>query len=853
MGNINWNKIEEIVDNALALPANDRDTFIREKCGTDTDLKNEVLDFLESIDASEGFLDDFGEAKTDLLLSMNFDNSIDSSPADLVGKIIGSYRLIEVIGSGGMGTVFRASRADGSYEQTVALKIIRKEFSSTNMQQLFKKERQILAGLNHDGIARLYDGGMTNSGLPYLVMEYVEGVPVDRYCDKNKLSLDERISLFKTVCDAVQHAHNNLVIHRDLKPENILVTESGKVKILDFGIATLQVSEKTEPDSQLNSSFLTPRSAAPEQILGNPVTTETDIYLLGLLLFRLLAGIHPYEFKDKSLDEIKDFFLAKPVPSVVSGFGQLPPSEQNEIAIKRTISLNGLKGKLKGDLESILLKALDSNPKKRYSSVGQFLDDLTLYKNLMPVSAHRGSLVYYSSKFINRHLVPLTTIAIVLVIISSLIIHYSNEVREERDIARFEADKSEEVTSFLLELFEANDPAYAQGEEITARIMLERGLERSGSIQNGALEATMLTTIGDAFSRLSDFERARPILSEAIEKNTRLFGGNSTETADAKFLMGISHADNHMWDLAMPYFEDAYNIYEANLDKSHPKIARSLSRMAMAYTQLGEQDSAMIAAQQAYQMMKTNHSGSDQELIKTMREYAFVIYPDDPDLAKEILLDVISYFYESGDTLNYMLARPYNGLGVLHVSQNNDSLALQYYKKALQVSHHTMGEDHRFSRMVRMNQLRPLLNLGMFTEAEFHLQKNIEISTQVYGEDHWRTGSAYGAYALFKIRREDYETAEELLHENLLNFKTSIGPDHIWTAYTEGLMAANSRFMGNHSIADSLYSRHMVTFKEDYPNYNNDSVNQINRLISLYEQAGDQYADVVNEYQALLE
>lgn len=852
MGNIDWNKIEEIVDTTLALPPNDRDKYISEKCGSDTELYREVTEFLNSIDASEGFLDDFGEVKTDIIMSMHTDNSFNSSPVDLAGKQIGNYRLVEVIGSGGMGTVFKASRADGSYEQTVALKIIRKEVSTSNMQQHFKKERQILAGLNHDGIARLFDGGMTNSGLPYLVMEFIEGEPVNLYCDRKKLSVDERINLFKSVCDAVQHAHNNLVIHRDLKPENILITESGNVKILDFGIATLQISEEGDCFPDQNSGFLTPRSAAPEQVHGNPVTTETDIYLLGLLLYRLLAGTHPFDFTNKNLDEIKDLLSTEQVPSVVSRYEQLPASEQSEIATNRKISPNGLTGKLKGDLESILLKTLEREPKKRYSSVGQLLDDLTLYNNQMPVSAHNGGLAYHSSKFFKRHLVPLTTAAIVLLIISSLVVHYSNEVREERDIARFEADKAEEVTTFLLELFEANDPAYAQGEEITAHIMLERGLERSGSIQNGALEARMLTTIGDAFSRLSNFERAQPILAESIKKNTLFFGENSTETADAKFLLGISHADNYMWHLAKPYFEDAYNIYEDKLNESHPKIARSLSRLAMAYAQTGQQDSARIAAKKSYQMMKDNHSKSDPEYIKSMREYAFVIYRDDPGFAEQILLDIVSHFQESGDSLNYMLARPYNGLGALYVSQNKDSIALEFYKKALQVSNHTMGEDHRFSRMVRMNQLRPLLNLDMFTDAEYHLQKNIELCKQAYGEDHWRTGSATGAYGVFKIRREEYETAENLLQKNLANFKTSIGPDHIWTAYVEGALAANNRFLGNHSIADSLYSRHIEIFKEHYPDFNNDNVNQINRLITLYELAGDEYADVINEYQALL-
>jgi len=295
-----WSIVEKIVDQALEVPLENREQFIRDKCGNDSHLRQKILSYLNSIQQSTSF---FSEADKALSSVINTSAPNDSAfTSKLIGSVIDKYKIVDLISHGGMGTVFLAQRVDGVYEQTVALKIVRHGMETPENICRFEKEREILAGLNHANIARLIDGGVTDFGLPYLVMEYVDGIPIDEYCEKNNLTISQRIKLVISLCNAVQFAHNNLVIHRDLKPANILIDKSGNVKILDFGIAKL-VEDRIGLDGEsevTSTQAVTPAYAAPEQITGKSVTTSTDTYSMGVILYKLLAGVTPFSLNDVS-------------------------------------------------------------------------------------------------------------------------------------------------------------------------------------------------------------------------------------------------------------------------------------------------------------------------------------------------------------------------------------------------------------------------------------------------------------------------------------------------------------------------------------------------------------------------
>jgi serine/threonine-protein kinase len=302
MDSKNWEIVEEIVDTALSLPEHKRASYINRQCAEQPDLKLQVTELLQSIDDSEGFLDQFTSYKDQLLT--DFNNEIDNIDSDssLIGEKIGAYEITELLGHGGMGSVFLAERKDGSFNHKVALKLIRRGMDTPGNVARFQRERSILANLNHPNISRLYSGGVTDDGLPYLIMEYIDGMPLNTYCKHHNCTFNERLELLHTVCQTVQYAHNNLVIHRDLKPENILVTKEGSIKILDFGIAKLLEPEATNEtvfQTRPSSRILTLGYAAPEQVTNKAITLATDTYALGVLFYTFLTERHPFDLKKK--------------------------------------------------------------------------------------------------------------------------------------------------------------------------------------------------------------------------------------------------------------------------------------------------------------------------------------------------------------------------------------------------------------------------------------------------------------------------------------------------------------------------------------------------------------------------
>lgn len=842
-------RISELFIEALDVPSSQWKNWVETHCtheekseGIDT----QILKLLKSSARADAFFE---------ALNKNIEDDIDGHNSNIPfkpGDIFEKFKIISELGHGGMASVFLCERIDGQFEQKVAIKIMKVKGNTDLLKDKFRQEQQILARFNHPNIAQLYDGGISEEGFPYMIMEYVEGESIDKYCDRKKLSVNERIKLFTSVCEAVQYAHSNLIIHLDLKPDNILVTESGRIKILDFGIAALQNTKKDKNNNTDQPRFMTLHSAAPEQITAISVTTKSDIYSLGLLLHRLLAGCHPHNLENKNYVEVKKTIRNGIVAEPSEKFISLDKQQQKKIAQSRQTTPGKLVSKLKGDLDAILVKALQKEQKDRYDSITQFLDDINYYEKQLPVKAHKGSIAYFTSKFINRNVTAISISSLVFLLISTIIFYYSQQLRSERDIAIYEAQKAEEVTAFLLELFEANDPAYAQGEKITAQDMLERGLERTREIQNAQLMATMLTTIGDAFTRLSEFEKALQVLEKAIEYNLIAFGENTEQYADAIFAMGVNHADNHMWHLALPAFERAFSIYDGILPDTDPKVSRTLSRLGLAYRQNNDFDKARNHSEKAYQLMGKNVNQSEPDLLKTMSEYAVVIAHEEPERAEQIMIDVIDGYHSFTDSLDYRLAIPYNRLAFHYRNQKNYEAAEKYYREALKVSIHTMGEGHRFTQMVRMNLVTPLIELGKYDDAAFFFQKNLELAKERYTENHWRTGSAYGSYAMFYTILGDYQKAESFFKKNLLNYHQTIGHNHIWTAYVEGALAACHRFLGNYEISDSLYIHHMEIYKERAPDFNNDHVSQIRRLIKIYKEADGSYEDVIDEYLALL-
>src|SRR6266576_5660358 len=400
-----WKQIEAIFEQALELKANERAAFVQKSCTGDEELRREVESLLESHASAGGFIDD-----RSLFIS---EAGLKDDDEDVrVGQLIGAYRIVREIGRGGMGAVYLAERADEQYRRRVAIKVIKRGMDTDAVLRHFRKERQILADFDHPNIARLFDGGTTVNVLPYFVMEYIEGVPIDQYCTVSALSIEERLELFLQVCTAVSYAHRHTVIHRDIKMSNILVTSEGIPKLLDFGIAKI-LQPGAGPEALMTMTGvrpMTPEYASPEQVRGGPVTTASDVYSLGIVLYELLVGRSPYRFTSRSpLDLAREITDTEP-PRPSTGAGgkdlKLDPTGIRNSKV------------LKGDIDNIVLMALRKEPDRRYQSVEQFSEDIHRHLGNRPVLARKDTVRYRAAKFIQRNKLA---VAAALLLLASLV------------------------------------------------------------------------------------------------------------------------------------------------------------------------------------------------------------------------------------------------------------------------------------------------------------------------------------------------------------------------------------------------------------------------------------------------
>jgi serine/threonine protein kinase len=486
-----WQNIKNLLSATLDLPEDERDTFLALE--PDEDIRFEVEKLLIANDKANGFID------KPFLIERGL--AEDEETDGLIGKQINNYLILEKIGAGGMGAVYLAERLNSDFKQKVAVKVIKRGMDSEAILKRFTNERRILSSLKHPNIAQLIDGGITSEGLPFFVLEYVEGKPLNQFCKENNLSLEERLKIFRRICSAVIHAHKNLVIHRDLKPSNILVTKDRIPKLLDFGIAKLLVSDESETTAPMTTGkMFTPEYASPEQILGKTVTTSTDVYSLGVILYELLTQQRPYIVKGKSYDEV--------VKSVCETEPRKPSStRENEFLTveNQQETLQVPKNKLRGDLDNIILKALRKEPFERYGSVHQFSEDIFKFLKGLPVLARPQTLGYRFGKYFKRHKVGVLAAALVLISLFagvSVATWQSIVAKQERDRANARFEKLRETAKLLMT--ETRDSLdYIPGTIKLRESLSEKSVDLLDSFyDDNSTDTDYLQELADAYEKL---------------------------------------------------------------------------------------------------------------------------------------------------------------------------------------------------------------------------------------------------------------------------------------------------------------------------------------------------------------
>jgi serine/threonine-protein kinase len=651
-----------------------------------------------------------------------------------------------------MGAVYLAERADQELEQRVAIKVVRRGMDTDEIVRRFRSERQILAYLNHPNIARLFDAGTTGDGRPYFVMEYVEGRPIDEFCADGKLSVRERLELFQRVCGAIHFAHQNLIVHRDLKPGNILVTAGGDPKLLDFGIAKLL--DPTQEELTLTRADLRPMTpvwASPEQIRGEPITTASDVYSLGVLLYLLLTGRRPYQptTDPQALADV----ICKTDPARPSSMIARSDEVQGEARL--------LRRQVAGDLDNIVLMAMRKEPQRRYASVDQLSNDIGRHLQGLPVIARKDTLGYRTRKFVGRHKLGVSVAAAVLL----LIVGFSITVtllwqRSERSRERAQA-----VSGFLVELFSAPDPKQSHGADTTAREMLDRGSQKMDRSFMGQpeLRADLMSTMGKVYLSLGLSEQARQLFGVALNLHRKTLRQDEPRVIDDIHNLATALHDLGKNTDAEPLIRDALRLQRQRGDTRNVEYARGLTNLAAILEEKGELDHAQELYEKALAIKRTLPQVGDRDIAISLNDLGKLAQTrgnlpmaerdyresceirrrlaegrPDPDVAL-CLNNLASLLQERGDLPgaevtyrealalrrklyssgpNQKVASTLNNIGFLLQARGDLADAESHYREALSIADHTLGRDHQTRAIYLRNLASVLVSEGKALEAE---------------------------------------------------------------------------------------------------------------------------------------
>jgi serine/threonine protein kinase len=543
-----WQLLQHLFDRGVPLDQDARLHMVLAECGDDALLRDQVLSMLRAHDGGTEF-----ERQVEAAIGGTLE-----TPDFAAGQMIGRFRIARLLGRGGMGAVYLAERADDQYQQQVALKVVTRNVLHGDLSRRFRAERQILARLNHPNIARLLDGGHMPDGTPYIVMEYIEGLRIDHYCEQNHLSTQARLRLIQQVCAAIHYAHQHLIVHRDLKPANILVTKDGVPKLLDFGIAKLldpQQAPDFAPITRFRDRVLTPEHASPEQLRGERVGTVSDVYSLGVLMYELLTGRHPYRLANRSLYEIERAICEQnhesPSAGVQSGARETGSSH-----------LRALARELAGDLDNIVFKAMQHQPERRYASAAALAQDIQNYIERRPVQARPDTLIYRSRQFIRRNIVAVTSVACLALLTTALVGFYTMELAAERYSAELERQTATRVSDFMIDAFQLANSNESLDKAVVQREVLDAAVKRIDTdlTAEPRVRLASMRHIGETYAGLGLIEQAYELLEETVAQSRSTPQISRLDLARALEALGNAlHVLNRIDDAARA-FDEAWTI-----------------------------------------------------------------------------------------------------------------------------------------------------------------------------------------------------------------------------------------------------------------------------------------------------
>ncbi len=787
---------DELFADALDRHPPERSAWLDARCADDPELRAEVEELLRAHEMAGGILD----------VDMAAEASVASGPgpgadhrpgrpsaarspdSPAEARHVGPYRLLRELGRGGMGVVYLAERDDGQFRRRVAIKLLRGAAEGDELRDRFRAERQILASLDHPNIARLLDAGVADGQLPYLVMEYVDGIPLTEYCDRRRLGIEPRLRLFQDVCAAVHHAHRNLVLHRDLKPGNILVTQAGGVKLLDFGIAKLLnpgLSAMAMPVTRTGVRVLTPEYASPEQLRGESLSTASDVYALGVILYELLAGCRPGDAEPSTGGSDPGFLnypgerrVARPSAAVAAG--------SSAVAAARASTPEHLCRTLRGDLDAIILMALRAESDRRYGSADLLMEDIHRHLEGLPVLAHRGSRRYYVGKFMRRHraAVIITATAVVsLVTGAGTALWQASIARAERDradAARVHAEaalsESEAVTGFLVGLFEASDPAESAETDVTARDLLRRGAARIERLSDQPLvQARVMDAVARVYLSIGKPADARALAERALAVRRARLGEDDIEVARTRaFLADVARRQGR-YPEAEALAREALRIEEEVLGSDDPEVAAALVQLSGLTIYRGDLAAADTLARRALAIQENAPQPDDSLVITSLVHLAAVI----------------------------------RRLGEYDEAEG-------HLRRAIAIAERRYGPEHPFTA-VPMNHLAYLnTDLGRLDEADSLLARVVDIRRRTVGAGHPSYAYTLGDLAEVLSARGDHARAVAMFREEMGILRRTYGHDFANLAPLLGTISRELALLGRLEEADAAVEEALVLARRDW-------------------------------------
>ncbi len=783
-----WKRIKEILFTwSVASPERQKE-ILREVEQEDPALRVDLEEFLELDETLDHFIEE-------PLWSFLKDESTDESGTvtGSIGRRVGPYRIEKLLGYGGMGSVYLASRED-DYEQQVALKWVREDSDNAEIVSRFYAERQILAHLVHPGIARLLDGGTSADGRPYLAMEFVDGEPIDTYCEKNHLSIDQRLRLFRKVCVAVHFAHQNLVVHRDLKPSNILVTADGNPRLLDFGIAKLLRPELPHASAAATlpgQSPMTPAYASPEQLRAEPITTASDIYALGVLLYRLLAARPPYRLEGKGYHEVLQLicfeYPTRPSEAVLGGEDRRPagPGERRWAQ------------KLSGDLDSIVLKAMRKEPEQRYGSAAELSEDISRHLEGQPVQARQGNWLYLTSRTLRRNKPVLATLLFVIGFALTTTFLW-RQAESQRERAEQGESTARTVTNFLEDLFRSADPDEAKGRDLRVLEVLERGRARlEGALgEEPETRAEILGTLGAVYQNLGLFEQSAELLVEAYENRMAHDPTDRRELAKDINNVATSYYAAGSYERAERYFRQALAMYQ-RLDPADPHLPAIMHNLASTLRLRGRPDEAEVIQGQILERSLRIYGPRSPEVATSLFSFG-ILKRDLGDLpeSERLLQRALEIRTERFSPHHTKVAEILSALGRTLFEAGRLGEARQLLERALRIRLDRFEEDHPTVAVSRSNLAEVLLELGEIEAAGDLARLAFDSLSASLPEKNGRVANARRVLGAVYFMQGDFHRAEIELRGSYFALRESRGEEASATEHARRLLLEIYRAWG---------------------------------------------------------